>query len=223
VVLKVLLLALSCGLAMPPGFAQDTASTSAPDAPAAEANTSTQPVPSTDKTVLQGGVRGAALLLEDGLKKMGEATTGMQGAATRVINEVSRKDTITVRGPNVIGNGIVIPALPNPSGTMQFGELPAREKYLRTFTKQTTYYVELLQNEVDALMLPDNRSPEVEQLWTRLRTNMQQVQGYLASLKDLTVGPRFNNGKIARAALGVYDGAREINKLRRQLMKELKP
>jgi hypothetical protein len=176
-----------------------------------------------DQKLLQGGVRGAVLLLEDGLKKMGEATDSIQGSAQRVMNEVTRKETIGVRGPNYIGNGIVIPALPNPSGMIQMGSLPARKKYLNQFTNQTTYYVQLLQNEVDALMLPDERSPEVNRLWESIRNKMAQVQGHLSNLKELTVGPRYNNEKIAKEALEIYDGARVINKFRRQLMQQFKP
>jgi hypothetical protein len=208
---RIVYLALFFGFAVSPVFAQDTVTGAA------------APEPTPQGTVLQGGVRGAALLFEDGLKKMGEATDSIQGSALRVINEVSRKETIAVRGPNYIGNGIVIPALPNASGTMQFGNLPARAKYLKSFMNQATYYVELLQNEVDALIIPDTRTPEMDRLWSRIRVGMQEIQGHLASLKDLTAGPRFNNDKIAREALAIHDGAREINKLRRQLIKEVKP
>ena len=173
-------------------------------------------------TVLKGGVRGAALLTEDGLKKIGATSGSLESSAMRVFGEANRKDTITVRGPNVINGSVIIPAIPNPSGTMQFGQLPPREKFMRSFMNQIAYNVELLQNEIDALILPDNKSPQLEQAWSQIRASMDQVQAHLAELKSLTEGTKYDTDRISREASGVYQGARKIDKLRKDVEKLLK-
>jgi hypothetical protein len=76
------------------------------------------PVAESRPAPLKGGVKGSVLLTEDGLNKMGEAIEELKTATTMVMGEVTRKQTTFVRGPNVIGPGIIIPALGGPSGTI---------------------------------------------------------------------------------------------------------
>lgn len=199
--LVVLMIALGSGQFVE---AQESADTAAPRAP------------------LKGGVKGSVLLTEDGLIKMGEAVEEIKTASTMVMGEVTRKQTQFVRGPNVIGPGIIIPALGGPSGTIPFGDLPARKKQIDKFVNATSYFVELLQNEVNALMLPDDPTPEFEASWKSIRFVMDEMQLHLVKLKDLSVGPKYDNGKIGKEALAILDNAKTVNSLRRNILSQLK-
>jgi hypothetical protein len=169
--------------------------------------------------VLKGGVRGAALLTEDGLVKIGEAAEDLRKSCLLVISEVTRKDTVTVKPPNVLPNSVVIPAVPDPSGTMQMGPLEPRKKYLDRFVNDVAYHVELLQNSVDALIIPDNKVEVVAGPWGNLRGAMQDVQKHYAQLKSLTGGPKYDNEKIARQALAIYDSMSTVKKLRNDVLR----
>jgi hypothetical protein len=171
---------------------------------------------------LKGGIKGSVLLFEDGLVKMGEAVEELKTATTMVMGEVTRKQTQFVRGPNVIGPGIIIPALGGPSGTIPFGDLPARKKQLDRFVNSTSYFVELLQNEVNALMLPDEPSAEFTAAWNSVRFIMDEMQLHLVKLKDLAVGPKYDNAKIGKEALAILDKAKTVNSLRRKILAMLK-
>jgi hypothetical protein len=192
--------------------AQDTIP---PTQPAAATNESSAP---SDK-VLKGGVRGAALLTEDGLMKLGETTAELQRTSEQVMAEVTRKENIVVRGPNVLPNGVVIPAFPGPGGMIAFGDLPPRKKQLNNFVSNLAYYVELLQNEVNALIIPDDKSAAISPYWDAIRKDMDEINVRFAALKELTAGPRYENLKIGKEALKLYDRAKEIDQLRREVMK----
>ncbi|HEY9868095.1 MAG TPA: hypothetical protein V6D08_02715, partial [Candidatus Obscuribacterales bacterium] len=169
--------------------------------------------------VLKGGVRGAVLLTEDGLIKIGEAAEDLRKSCLLVISEVTRKDTVTVKPPNVLPNSVVIPAVPDPSGTIQMGPLEPRKKYLDRFVSDVAYNVELLQNSVDALIIPDNKVDSVARPWGNLRGAMQDVQKHFAQLKSLTEGPKYDNEKIARQALAIYDSMSTVKKLRNEVLR----
>lgn len=178
---------------------------------------------STSPGVLKGGVRGAALLTEDGLIKMGEAVQEIRQATSGLMTEVTRKDTVVVRGPNVISGNIIIPALPNPSGTIQFGNLPPRKKQMQSLMARLSHMVQLLQNEMDALIIPDDKLDAVSEKWNQMRTTMEGVQSSLAELKALTENERnYDNSKIGKRALYIYEKVGTINNLRRDVLKTIK-
>jgi hypothetical protein len=173
--------------------------------------------------VLKGGVRGAALLTEDGLVKMGEAVQEIRQASSGLMNEVTRKDTVVVRGPNVISGNIIIPALPNPSGTIQFGNLPPRKKQMQYLMGRLAHMVQLLQNEMDALIIPDDKMDAVSEKWNQMRTTMEGVQSSLAELNVLTENERnYDNLKIGKRALYIFEKIGTLNNLRRDVLKTIK-
>jgi len=173
------------------------------------------------KPALKGHVRGAALLTKDGLIKIGTAATDLQRSCLLVIAEVTRKETLTVKPPNVLPNSVVIPALPDPSGTIRFGDLPARKKYLDQFMNETSYQVQLLQNSVDALIIPDDKAAAVAGPWGQIVATMAEVQKHHAQLKTLTESPKYDNERIAREALAIHDEMSTVKKLRNEVLKTI--
>ncbi len=135
---------------------------------------------------------------------------------------MTRKDTVTVKPPNVLPNSVVIPALPDPSGTMGFGDLPARKKYIDQFMNQTSYQVQLLQNSVDALIIPDSKAAAVAEPWGKLVATMGDVQKHHAQLKVLTGGPKYDKEQIAREALAIHDEMGTVQRLRKQVLKTIR-
>lgn len=174
------------------------------------------------KPTLKGAVRGAALRTEDGLIKIGAVATDVQKSCLLVLAEVTRKDTVTVKPPNVLPNSVVIPAMPDPSGTIRFGDLPVRKSFIDHFMNQTTYQVQLLQNSVDALIIPDSKAAAVAEPWGQLVATMGDVQKHHARLKLLTEGPKYDKEKIAREAVAIHDEMATVQKLRKQVLKTIK-
>jgi hypothetical protein len=170
--------------------------------------------------MLKGGVRGAVLLMEDGLQKMGESTAEIQKSTQMLMTEVTRKQTQTIRSPNVLPGGVVIQPFPGPSGTIQFGDLPARKKKVEYLMAQLEYHYKLLSNEVDALMIPEEKFPTIATQWDQIVALRQDIGQSFDELKELTADPkRYNNDKIGKSALKVYDKTNAMDRLRRQVIK----
>jgi hypothetical protein len=190
---------------------------------AQEAPVAPSPSPASDSNLLKGGVKGAALRTEDGLIKMGEAVQDIRQASGDMIYEVTRKNNVVVRGPNVIGPGVIIPAMPNASGMIQMGTLPARKKQMESFLNRLGYSIQMLQNEIDALIIPDDKMAEVSDSWNQIRQGMEGVQTSLAELKVLCQDPNhYDNDKIGKRALYIYDQINVINGQRKQVLKKIK-
>ena len=131
--LSILVLSL-CWLALPALADEQAGGEAAPaNAAAPEASASGSSETAEKKTVLQGGVRGSAVKLEEGLALIEQSAKMVQAPALEIAKECTRKETAVARGPNYIGNGIVIPAIGNPNGTFQIGELPARKDRVESF------------------------------------------------------------------------------------------
>jgi hypothetical protein len=122
-----------------------------------------------------------------------------------------------MRGPNYLGNGVVIPALGGNGGVMQMGELPIRREKLNKFLSDTEQTIVVLQNNIDALQIPPDSEPALATIHGAMRTTMTEVQDHLAKLKELSQAKRLANGKIGREALKIYDAMAQLEKQRAQL------
>ncbi len=169
--------------------------------------------------VLEGGVRGTVLLFDDGCARITLARELIQESTAKIMKEATRKDTVVMRGPNVIGNGMVIPSLGGAGGVMQMGELPIRKDRLDRFITETEQNIAALQSYVDALQIPAEKAPSLDPVYVSMRDTMQEAQDHLTKLKDLSSAKRLVNGKIGKEALRIYDAMGQLEKQRSQLLK----
>lgn len=210
-----LLLSASLGAS---AFADDAA----PAATDSTGTTAAAPGDSAGKQMIKGGVRGAALRTEDGLVKIGQSSRQVRLSAMDLMSEVTRKDMVHVSSPNVLPNGVVINPVPSPSGMIPMGNLPARKKRVDFFMQQIGQSLALLQNEVDALIIPEDKAAQLSDKWSQVRGQMQVVQTSYASLKDLTAGDKYDNKQIGKNALNIYETMDRIQKAVKQIQKSLK-
>lgn len=171
---------------------------------------------------IKGSVRGAAVLTSDGLRKIADTSAVIKRVAELIAGEVNRKDEVVTKVPNFVPGGGVIPPVPQPSGTMLAGDLPARKEVLDRFMRQISYKVELLHNTIDALIIPPDRQKDLEPLWAKIKLNMIELQKHYELLSAATREPPYNKTKIGRAALSVFDCAERIEKLRKKAYKRLR-
>jgi hypothetical protein len=174
--------------------------------------------PAKPTRVLEGGVRGTVLLLDEGCARITLARELIQESAEKIMKEATRKDTIVMRGPNAIGNGIVIPALGGVGGVMQMGEMPIRKDRLDRYVSESEQNIAALQNYVDALQIPAEKSPALDPVYVTIRATMDEAQLHLAKLKELSAAKRLKNGPIGKEALKIYDAMQKLEKQRGQLL-----
>jgi hypothetical protein len=201
-------------------------------APAADAPNDTT-ASAEKKTVLQGGVRGSAVKLEEGLGMIEGSSQIVQGSALEIAKECTRKETAVMRGPNYIGNGIVIPALGGSSGTgmVQAGELPARKDKVEAFLSAAEDGMKALRSHVDGLIIPEGSSEAMTNLWHGMQSSMQAAENNINSMRELVSQVPVKKGEIkqkeakpiGQAALKVYDSMTALGKMRNQLDDMVKP
>lgn len=225
------LLMFSLSFAAVPAIA-DEQSAASPPASSAEATEKAGTAADTSaagieekKTVLQGGVRGTAIKLEEGLALIEQSAKMVQAPALEIAKECTRKETAMVRGPNYIGNGIVIPAIGNPNGTMQIGELPARKDRVENFLSVAEDAVKALRSHVDGLIVPDDSAEDLRNLWKGMQSTMQNAENNIASMRELLAQTPVKKDEIkqkdakplGRAALKVYDSMTALEKMRSRM------
>ncbi len=181
--------------------------------------------------VLKGGVRGSAIKLEEGLDMIEQSARMVKDPALEIAKECTRKETAVARGPNYIGNGIVIPAIGNPNGTFQVGELPARKDRVENFIASAADAVKALRTHVDGLIIPEGSPEEMTNLWKGMQSTMQAAENNIASMKSLLDETPVKKGEIkqkdakplGRAAMKIYDSMTALEKIRAQLDDMVKP
>jgi len=176
--------------------------------------------------VLQGGVRGSAVKLEEGLEMIDSSSKLIQGSALLLTQECTRKEQTVMRGPNYIGNGIVIPALGgNGSGIVMAGELPARKDKVEAFLSTVEDGIKALKTHVDGLIIPEGSADEMTKLWQSMQGAMQTAETNIATMREIVAQVPAKKGEIkqkdakplGRAALKVYDSMTELIKARKQM------
>ncbi len=209
----------------------DTDEASSTGTPATSPSTTPSSGADEKRTVLQGGVRGSAVRLEEGLGMIEMSAKMLQGSALEIAKETTRKETVTVRGPNYIGNGIVIPAIGNPNGTMQMGELPARKDRVDGFLSSAEEAMKALRSHVDGLIIPEGSSEDMTNLWKGMQSSMQAAENNIVAMRELVAQIPVKKGEIkskdakpmGRAALKVYDSMTALEKMRSKLDDLVKP
>lgn len=198
---SVILSALVVAFAAVPAFAQNV----------------TDDTPPKPTRVLEGGVKGTVLLFDEGCARITLARELIQESTTKIIKESTRKDTVVMRGPNVVGNS-VIPAFGGVGGVMQMGELPIRKERLDRYMNESEQNIAALQNYIDALQIPPDKAATLDPVYEQMRATMQDAQDHLAKLRDLSAAKRLKNGPIAKEALRIYDAMTKLEKQRNQLL-----
>lgn len=181
--------------------------------------------------LLRGGVKGSAVRLEEGLVMIEASARMVQEPALEIAKECTRKETATARGPNYIGNGIVIPAIGNPNGTFQIGELPARKDRVDAFLTAAEQAIKALRTHVDGLIIPEGSSLDMVNLWKGMQSSMLAAENNITTMKDLVAQTPSKKGQIkqkdakplGRAALKVYDSMTALEKMRSRIDDMVKP
>ena len=190
-----------------------------PAAPVSAAQVNNSKSTATNTTPLKGSVQATILKTEVGLKELLESVKAIRRVSMDIIGEVERHDLVVVGEPDVIGP-IVMPAIPNPTGTMQMGDaLEPRKKWLNIYMSQLDQLVTFLRQEVKAVVIPPDKQSEVNNYWTEIRRLTVDLNQHYKYLKLITVGPDYDNLSIGHEALGIYDDTSKFDKPLKEVYK----
>lgn len=165
----------------------------------------------TEKKPLTGGISNATLRAHAGLKEVDASVKMLQRSAMDMIGEVERTDWVVAAEPEAIGP-IIVPAI--SYSTQGLGDLdPPRKKWIDFLMNQTAQLIDMTNADINATRLTDNAPPEATSAWSDIKSLMLDVVAHYQNLKGITQGPKYDNLKIGKQALGIYDDMTRVEGL----------
>jgi hypothetical protein len=178
-------------------------------------------IPSWSQEALQGHVQGTVLETKEGLNRIKATIGDLKKTSLLVMSEVTRKDVQTARSANALPNSVIINPVPGPTGMVEIGQLPARQKFLRTWANKMDARVQLLRKEIDALILPESAGEAVHKDWQEMRRQVQPLHDDINALLALCKGEALDSKKIGAKAGLIYRQVDKLEKQRNALAKAL--
>ncbi|MGD9681790.1 MAG: hypothetical protein AB7W16_11460 [Candidatus Obscuribacterales bacterium] len=174
------------------------------------------------KIDMEGHIEKETMTAESGLKDLATSLQHLKRAAIDILTEVERQDMVVVGEPDVIGP-MIIPAMPNPTGTVSSGQfLPPRKKFIDYFMIQIDHLMPIVEKSAEAVTLPESASTQAKADRARLGDLVIELKSCFEALDKVTAGPRYDNMAIARQATAFGDLVKKIDGRRKSLYKSMK-
>lgn len=171
---------------------------------------------------MEGHIEQEIITAETGLRDLTTSLHHLKRAATDILTEVERQDMVVVGEPDVIGP-MIIPAIPNPTGTVGSGQfLPPRKKFIDYFMSQIDHLMPIVEKSAEAVTLPESASDQEKADRARLGELMAELKGCFQALDKVTAGPQYDNLAIAGQATAFGDLVKRIDKRCKSLYKAMK-
>lgn len=207
-------LALSAGLA----FAISSPCALADGGDDASASANSNQAQSAASTVLQGGVQKTAKQAMLGFKSINEATGKLKRAASDLFAECSRHDQQIEEEPEMIGGTIIEIPISFDLGPC----LPPRKKYVDLFMSHIEQFDSLLDEEVQGILIPDDKANSVNPLISDMNVIMKDVDTRLAGLKQLTGTSPYPGNAIGQQCKLISDDMKQLNELTKKAFRMIK-
>lgn len=178
--------------------------------------------PAKEEIDMEGHIEQGIITAEAGLRDLTTSLHHLKRAATDILTEVERQDMVVVGEPDVIGP-MIIPAIPNPTGTVSSGQfLPPRKKFIDYFMIQIDHLMPIVEKSSEAVTLPESATDQEKADRARLGELMIELQGCFQALDKVTAGPQYDNLAIARQATAFGDLVKKIDKRCKSLDRAMK-
>ncbi len=164
---------------------------------------------------LTGSVSSATLQAHAQLKEIDSSSKMLQRSAMDMIGEVERTDWVIAAEPEAIGP-IIVPAVTYP--TQGLGDLdPPRKKWVDFLMNQMAQLIDMTNGDINATQMSKDASTEITSSWKEVKDLMLDVTARYQNLKTLTQGPKYDNLKIGKQALAIYDDMTRLEGLNKKL------
>lgn len=155
------------------------------------------------------------------LRELGQVTHHIHQASNDLAAEASQP--VEMMGEIDVIGGQVIPIMPATAegfGPTQY--LPPRKKYLDLYMSHLSNLLPLLNEEINTLAVPDKAKGAVSPMVAQMKTWAGDIQQSYTALQTSTAGPTYVNKDIRGQAMAITDSIKGIEKLRRDIYKEMK-
>lgn len=155
------------------------------------------------------------------LRELGQVIHHVHQASNDLASEVSQP--FDMMGEIDVIGGQVIPIMPATAegfGATQY--VPPRKKYLDLYMSHLGNLLPLLNDEINSLVVPAGAQQTISPMVAKMKTWSGDVQQNYAALQPMVAGPNYVNKDIRTQANAITDTMKAIEKLRRDIYKEMK-
>jgi hypothetical protein len=155
------------------------------------------------------------------LRELGQVAHHIHQASNDLASEVSQPEDMM--GEIDIIGGQVIPIMPaTAEGFGPTEYLPPRKNYLDLYMNHLANLLPLLNEEINTLAVPDEAKVAVSPMVAKMKTWAGDIQQCYTALQGLTAGPNYANKDIRTQAMSMTESIKGVEKLRRDIYKELR-
>lgn len=174
------------------------------------------------KQKLEGRIEEAAGANVKKLKEFLSSLHQIKRSTYDVFCEVQREDLVVVGEPNVIGP-MIVPAIPSGSGLLSTGQfLPVRKKWIDYYMAQIEKLYPMITSELQDLKLRSDVSKKSRKHYVNIVKAYNKLGPVLKDLDKITIGPKYDNTKIANCASIAQNYVQVMDKESKRLYKELR-
>lgn len=162
------------------------------------------------KSALSGGVSQAVMDAHSGLKEMARGAKLMERAAMDMVGEVEITEYVVATQPDAIGP-LIVPSVSFPEKNIGFAQMDQpKKKWLDYVIHMMTPLVKMMQTDADALQLPPDASDDMKKCLAAIKEQLADTQKHFDNFAPLCEKPPFDNIKIGKEALGIYDDMQRV-------------
>ena len=160
------------------------------------------------------------------LKNVHDAARRLRSSTLMLVNDVEQRNMVVTGEPEIID------PVPMKDDSHSIGwaqemddlgpALPPRKKWLDLDMSNTGQLLEVLQQDMDGVQFPAEKQTQLAGPWGQLKGLVQEAQTHYSNLQSLTKGPGFDNIKIGKEALAIYDNMGKMEKPLKEVLETLR-
>jgi len=182
----------------------------APETNSTSTNPASQP--------LQGNVVKTVKEAQLGLNALAKTLGQLKHSDTDLYNEATRQMANLIEEPEIIAGTVIYIPVNFTTGDY----LPMRKKWVDYYMTQLAKLVPMLQEDVDAILIPDDRVEKADEYMTQMNGDIQDIQNQFKILLQLAIGPNYNQTAIAAICHNIDHDIKQMDESRKKAFHAIK-
>lgn len=184
----------------------------------AQASDSTSTASTSTSQPLQGGVVKTVKEAQLGLNALAKTLGQLKHTDTDLYNEATRQVASLVEEPEIIAGTVIYIPVNFTTGDY----LPMRKKWVDYYMTQLAKLIPLVQEDIDAILIPDDKAEKADEYMTQLKAEVQDIQNQYQILQQLAVGPNYNQNAIAAICHNIDHDIKQMDESRKKAFHAIK-
>lgn len=184
----------------------------------AQQSDSTTTASSTTTQPLQGNVVKTVKEAQLGLNTLAKTLGQLKHSDTDLYNEATRQTAQLIEEPEIIAGTVIYIPVNFTTGDY----LPMRKKWVDYYMTQLAKLVPMLQEDIDAILIPDDKVEKSDEYMTQMKSDIQDIQNQYQILTQLAIGPNYNQTAIAAICHNIDHDIKQMDESRKKAFHAIK-